>query len=84
MVIQISKNIYIGGTIAGKSKNEKFEESELQSPHRPRFGRNWWFWVPTARTNGGRLKSYENTDINFHWLCFTAWVTIFSWNCEMS
>jgi len=82
MTMQITKNIYFGATLAGRTTNEKFEQWELDAPTRPRFGRNWWFWWPTLRTNGGRLRSHENTDINFHWLCLSMWITVFSWKCQ--
>jgi len=81
MVIKITKNIYFGAVLAGRSKDEVFEQWELDAPTRPRFGRNWWFWVPSLRTNGGRFRSYENTDINFHWLCLAMWITVYSWKC---
>lgn len=83
MIIQLAKNIFISFGAAGKTTNEVFEQWELDAPTRPRFGRNWWFWKPTFRTNGGRFKSHQNTDINFHWLCFYASFTVFSWKCKM-
>lgn len=82
MVKEITKNIFFGATLAGRTTNEKFEQWELDAPTRPRFGRNWWLWWPTLRTNGGRLRSHENTDINFHWLCLSMWITVFSWKCQ--
>jgi hypothetical protein len=81
MIMPILKNTYFGFTVAGSSKGETFTEEELQSKYRPRFGRNWWYWLPTFRSNGGRFRSYENTDINFHWLCFAMWITIYAWKC---
>lgn len=83
MIIQLCKNVYISFGAAGKTTNEVFEQWELDSPTRPRFGRNWWFWKPTFRTNGGRFKSYQNTDINFHWLCFYASFTVYAWNYKV-
>lgn len=77
--MQLSKNIFIGYVVAGKSTNEVFEQYELDATTRPRFGRNWWYWVPSLSTNGGRFKSWENTDINFHWLCISISLTVFSW-----
>jgi hypothetical protein len=79
MIKEITRNIFIGATLAGKTTNEVFEQWEIDAPTRPRFGRNWWYWKPTFRTNGGGFKPYLNTDINFHWLCIAAWVTIFCW-----
>lgn len=38
--MRIANNIYLGFVIAGKTTNEEFEPLELESPHRPRFGRN--------------------------------------------
>jgi len=78
------KNIYIHIGMAGRSTNEVFEQWELDASTRPRFGRNWWFWMPTFSWNGGRFKPYENTDISFHWLCFWASFTVFSWKCRMN
>jgi len=83
MVKQLTKNIWVGALLAGSSENETFEQWELDAPTRPRFGRNWWFWKPTFNTNGGRLRSYENTDMSFHWLCFTMWITIYAWKCKI-
>ena len=82
MVKGLTNNIYFGATLAGRTTNEKFEQWELDAPTRPRFGRNWWFWWPTLRTNGGRLRSHQNTDINFHWLCLSMWITVFAWKCQ--
>lgn len=73
-------NIYVGFVMAGKTTNEKFEQWELDAPTRPRFGRNWWYWFPSIRTNGGRFRKHETTDVNFHWLCFAAWITVY---CRM-
>jgi hypothetical protein len=80
--MQLAKNIFISFVVAGKSANEVFEQWELDSPHRPRFGRNWWFWLPSLKTNGGRFRCHENTDINFHWLCCSISFTVFSWRCK--
>lgn len=82
MIIELVKNIYFGAVLAGRTTNEKFEQWELEASTRPRFGRNWWFWWPTFRTNGGRFRSHENTDINFHWLCLSMWITVFSWKSK--
>ena len=41
----------------------------------PRFGRWWWFWVPTGHTNGGRFSRDEVVDVTFCWLCFAVSVT---------
>jgi hypothetical protein len=81
-MMQLTNNIFLSFVVAGKSKNEIFEQWELDAPTRPRFGRNWWYWTPTFRTNGGRFRSHENTDINFHWFCFSLSFTVFSWKCK--
>jgi len=75
--MQLTKNIFIGFVIAGKTTNEIFEQWELDAPERPRFGRNWWFWIPSIMTNGGRFKSDQNTDINLRWLCFVLSLTVY-------
>lgn len=79
MVLQLTRNIGVAMTLAGKTTNETFEQWELDVPTRPRFGRNWWYWFPSIRTNGGRLRSHECTDVNFHWLCLAASITVFPW-----
>jgi hypothetical protein len=79
---EIFRNVFLGAAMAGRSKNEVFEQWELDSLHRPRFGFNWWLWWPSVRTNGGRFRAHENTDLNFHWLCFAVWLTVFSWKKE--
>jgi len=81
--MQISKNIFASFVVAGKSTNEIFEQWELDAHTRPRFGRNWWYWWPSLCSNGGRFRSCENTDINFHWLCFCISFTVFSWCCPV-
>lgn len=78
------KNIFLCFGIAGKTTNEVFEQWELDAPTRPRFGRNWWYWMPSLRSNGGRFKAHQNTDINFHWFCFWISLTVYSWNCKMN
>ena len=77
--MQITKNVFISLVVAGKSKNEVFEQWELDAQTHPRFGRNWWYWVPNISNNGGRFRSHENTDINFHWFCFVWSLTVISW-----
>jgi hypothetical protein len=46
MIKEITRNIFFGATLAGKTTNEVFEQWELDAPTRPRFGRNWWYWKP--------------------------------------
>ena len=75
-------NTYLSILMAGKTTNEVFEEWELQSKHRPRFGRNWWFWMPSFRTNGGRFRCYETTDMAFNWLCLGISFTVYSWKIK--
>ena len=76
--MQITKNIFISFVMAGSSKNSIFEPWELETNHPPQYGRNWWFWVPSLSTNGGRFKADENTDINLRWLCYSISLTAFS------
>lgn len=73
--MQIGRSLFLSFVIAGKSKGNTFEQWELDAKTRPRFGRNWWYWVPSLTTNGGRFKNYENTDVSFHWLCFSLSLT---------
>jgi hypothetical protein len=77
--MQLGKNIYLGVGMAGRSYDSNFEQWELDSPHRPRFGRNWWFWLPKLITNSGRFRCYENTDINLNFLCFWVSITVYAW-----
>lgn len=76
--MRLASNTYFSFVVAGKTTNEVFEQWELDAPTRPRFGRNWWYWFPSLTTNGGMVKSYENTDINFHWLCLSISLTVYS------
>lgn len=46
---------------------------------RPRFGFNWWFWLPHINWNGGRFSRGEVVDVNFNWLCF--WCSVTFWPC---
>lgn len=74
------KNLFISFVMSGSSKGSVFEQWELESKSRPRFGRNWWFWLPSYNWNGGKFKNYENTDISILWLCFSVSITVYSWN----
>tara|TARA_R110002074_G_scaffold9343_1_gene36980 strand:+ start:51 stop:314 length:264 start_codon:yes stop_codon:yes gene_type:complete len=76
--MQITDYIFINLIVAGSSKGVEFEQWELDAKSRPRFGRNWWFWLPNPVTNGGRFKPWENTDIGLHWLCFSLSLTVYS------
>ena len=69
------KNLYFSFVIAGSSKNSNFEQWELESNHRPRFGRNWWFWVPYFNNNGGKFRKGLTTDVSLNFLCFSVGVT---------
>ena len=80
--MQIRKNIFLSFVLAGSSKGSTFEQYEIDAETRPRFGRNWWYWLPSLTNNGGRFKSHENTDINFHWLCFGILFTVYSWKAK--
>ena len=75
--MKIFNTTYISFVTAAKSTNEVFEQWELDAPTRPRFGRNWWYWKPTFSYNGGKFRRYENTDIQFHWLCFCVSLTTY-------
>lgn len=77
--IQFRGNIFLSIGMCGSSKGRIFEQCELESKYRPRFGRNWWYWFPELRSNGGKFRHYENTDINFHWFCFWISFTVYSW-----
>jgi hypothetical protein len=80
--VQITKSVFISFVTAGRTTNEVFEQWELESKHRPRFGRNWWFWLPSLHCNGGRFRRHENTDITLHWLCFSVAFTVYSRACR--
>ncbi len=77
--MQVAKNIFISLVMAGPSKDSVFEQWELDSESAPRFGRNWWFWKPALKSNGGKFKADENTDVGVMWLCFSLSLTVFSW-----
>jgi hypothetical protein len=78
--MQITRSVFVGAVLAGKRlPGEAVERWELESPHRPRFGRYWWYWWPAIRSNGGRFRQHECTDINFHWLCLCLSLTVFPW-----
>lgn len=72
--MQIRNNVFLSLVMAGSSKGSTFEDWE-----KPRFGRNWWFWMPKPSTNGGRFKRHETTDIGISWLCFCVSFTVYSW-----
>ena len=76
--MQITDYIFIDLFVAGSSKGVEFEQWELDAKSRPRFGRNWWFWLPNPVTNGGRFKPWETTDIGLQWLCFSLSLTVYS------
>ena len=76
--MQLFNGVFLSLVTAGSSKDSVFEEWEISAPERPRFGRNWWFWKPTFKTNGGHFKSYENTDVGIQFLCFSLSLTVYS------
>ena len=76
--MQITDHICINLVAAASSKGVEFEQWELDAKSRPRFGRNWWFWLPNPVTNGGRFKPWETTDIGLQWLCFSLSLTVYS------
>jgi hypothetical protein len=76
--MRLSKYLYLSFVMAGSSKGGVFEQWELESEHRPRFGRNWWYWKPSLTNNGGNFKKNRNTDISFYWFCFVFSVTLFA------
>jgi hypothetical protein len=76
--MQITDYTFISLVMAGSSKGTKFEQWELDAKSRPRFGRNWWLWRPNFKSNGGKFKQWENTDIGLQWLCFSLSLTVYS------
>ena len=57
---------YVSVGMAGKvMPNDQIEDWES-----PKFGRYWWFWTPSFRSNKGKFKLSQNVDYNFHFLCF--------------
>lgn len=80
--MRLFKNVFLDFVAAGSSNGSVFEQWELASKARPRFGRNWWYWLPDFSTNGGKFKSDECTDINFSWFCFCFSLTVFPWRCK--
>jgi hypothetical protein len=75
--MRLFNEYYLSLVIAGSSKNSIFEDWELEQSFRPRFGRNWWIWVPTVNNNGGNFKKGVCTDLSFIWLCFSLSITCF-------
>lgn len=69
--MKITEKLFISFVIAGSSRHSVFEQWELESAHRPRFGRNWWFWIPALNNNGGGFKRGNCTDLSVNWLCFS-------------
>jgi hypothetical protein len=52
--------------IAGRvSLGTMFEDLES-----PRFGFNWWLWIPKYSDNGGKFRKNEVIDVDVTWLCF--------------
>lgn len=78
--MQITKSIFICFVMSGSSKGNAFEQQELESTHRPRFGRNWWFWVPAITSNSGKFGKDECTNVDIYWLCFSLGLTVFPRN----
>jgi len=75
--VSIINNCYLSCIISGSSIGSTFEQWELESSHRPRFGRNWWFWCPSISNNGGNFSKGKCTDIGIYWLCFCISLTLF-------
>jgi hypothetical protein len=76
MIMTIVDQMYLSFVVAGSSEGVRFSTWEMELPSRPRFGRNWWYWVPSFSTNGGNFKRDKCTDVNLHWLCF---IMSFTW-----
>ena len=75
--MKLTDHVYIGIGSAGSSKGSTFEDWEMAAKSRPRFGRNWWVWIPSIRTNGGCFRPQQITDFNVHWLCFYAYLIVY-------
>jgi hypothetical protein len=75
--MQLTENVFVSLVMAGSSKGEVFEDWELNTHTRPRFGRNWWYWLPVLSSNGGRFQRNLCTDINLHLFCWVVSLTVF-------
>ena len=78
-MLKIIKSTRFSFVAAGSAKGWEFLEEDLTAYYRPRFGRCWWFWIPEFRSNGGKFKANEVTDMSLLWLCFSASLTVYSW-----
>lgn len=43
----------------------------------PKFGRNWFYWLPKIKYNNGKFWKNEVTDIGLIWLFWVLDITIF-------
>ena len=75
--MRLTENVYLGLVMAGSSKGEVFSQEKLNAWTRPRFGRNWWFWLPVLNSNGGRFQKNLCTDINLHLFCWVVSLTVY-------
>jgi hypothetical protein len=64
--MKLSPSIYMAGRC---SPEEAREQAKYCSPP-PRFGRFWWFWLPTPQWNGGLPWRDVCTDVTLKFLCF--------------
>ena len=54
-----------GKVVPGSTPTERFS-----------LGYYWWYWLPDAHTNGGRLHRNEVVDCTVYWLCFWMGFTL--------
>jgi len=55
----------------------RVDDKPVEGVDSPRYGRWWWFWLPSLHWNKGIPWRGECLDVTFQWLCF--WVTATRW-----
>ena len=72
--MEIINNVYVSFVTAGKLNPDDYEHLKECNPCPPRFGRNWWTWIPDVGLNlFGNKNRLEMVDIR--WLCYAFSIT---------
>lgn len=66
--------IYINLVMSGKFNGKK-DETII-----PKFGRNWFYWLPKLKNNKGKFWKNQVTDIGIIWLFWVLDITIWGNN----
>ena len=58
--------ILISKGIAGKI----LQTDDIEDFSKSKFGRYWFYWLPSINRNGGKFSKNQVVDVDIIWLCF--------------